>query len=274
VPIRNPRGRPLARLALAAAAIGLFLIGYHWGNRYQRSTSTPPAIEGVLIRPARPLPDLALRDGAGQSFTTERFVGHWTLLSFGKPSQALDQPAVMRMIEIRNRLASDSDLQEKLLLILVIQPDDSSPASDFGHLSPVLTLLSGTTDELQRLRTALGIPVQATAPATAQGIPCYLIGPSGRLSALFPDAQTPASIASDLAAIVAHIDTLSPTHERVSQKAPISPFDPLSPFDSLTLYPAPIAGSSSSISIGSPPATGAGQAPLPAGEGLLRHPHD
>jgi len=268
VPIRNPRGSLLVRLALAAAAIGLFLVGYHWGNRYQRSTSTPPAIEGVLIRPARPLPDLALRDGAGRPFTAERLVGHWTLLSFGNPSPTPDQPVVVRMIEIRNRLASNPELQERLLLVLVIQPDDSSPASDFGHLSPVLTLLSGTTDELQRLRTTLGMPVQATAPTTAQGIPCYLIGPSGRLFALFPGAQTPASIASDLAAIAAYGDTLSPTHERVSQKAPISPFDPLS------LYPAPIAGSSSSFSTGSPPAIGAGQAPLPAGEGLLRHPHD
>lgn len=209
MPIRNPRGRPLARLALAAAAIGLFLVGYHWGNGYQRSISMPPVIEGILIRPACPLPDLTLRDEAGRPFTAERFVGHWTLLSFGNPSHTPDQPAVMRMIEIHNRLANDPDLQEGLLLVLVIQPDDSSPASDFDHLPPVLTFLSGTTDALQRLRTALGMPVQATTLTPDQGIPCYLIGPSGQLSALFPGTQTPASIASDLAAIAARVDTLS-----------------------------------------------------------------
>lgn len=213
MPICNPRGGFLGRLSLAAAAIGLFLVGYYWGNQYQHHTSTPPTIAGVLIRPPRPLPDLALRDAAGRPFTTERFVGYWTLLSFDNPSPAPDRPAVMRMIEIRNRLASDSDLQERLLLVLVIRSEDSTPAAGFDHSSPVLTLLSGTTDELQRLRTVLGMPAQATAPAVDQGIPCYLIEPSGRLSALFPSTQTPASIASDLTAIAAHVDALAPTHD-------------------------------------------------------------
>ncbi|WP_089726218.1 SCO family protein [Candidatus Thiosymbion oneisti] len=207
-----PRGI-LARLALAVAAIGLFLVGYYWGNQYQRATSTPLAIEGVLIRPARPLPEFTLRDTAGQPFTTEHLVGHWTLLSFDDPNQALGQPAVTRMIEIHNRLADNPDLQERLLLVLATQPEDSTPALDFDRLSPVLRPLSGTAGEMQRLRTALGMPVQATTPAADQAIPCYLIGPSGRLLALFPSAQTPASIASDLAAIAAHDETLSPDHD-------------------------------------------------------------
>ncbi len=198
-------------------AIGLFLAGYYWGNKYQHHTSTPPTIAGVLIRPTCPLPDFALRDTAGQPFTAERFVGHWTLLSFGNPGQALGQPALTRMIEIRNRLVSDPDLQEKPILLLVLQPDDSTKALDFGRLSPVLTPLSGTTGELQRLRTAFGMPAQATILTADQGIPCYLIGPSGRLLALFPGAKTPASIASDLAAIAApiavHSDALSPAHD-------------------------------------------------------------
>ena len=214
VPIHDPRGRPLARLALAVTAIGLFLMGYYWGNRYQYQSSTPPEIEGVLIRPPHhPLPDFALRDTAGQPFTAEHFAGHWTLLSLGNPSRALGQPTVTHMIEIHNRLASDPDLQEKLLLVLATQPEDPAPALDFEHLSPVITLLWGTSGEMQRLRTALGIPAQAAALTVDQGIPCYLIGPSGRLLALFPGAQTPASIASDLAAIAAHDEALSPDHD-------------------------------------------------------------
>jgi len=185
---------------MAAVAIGLFLVGYYWGNRHQRYTSTLPVIEGVLIRPARPLPDFILLDAAGQPFTAGRLSGHWTLLSFGNPSQAFGQPAITRMIEIFNRLANAPNLRERLLLVLVIlrRPDGPTPALDFEHLSPVLTLLSDTTDELQRLRMALGMPLQAPPLTTDLAIPCYLIGPSGRLLALFPNAQTPASIASDL----------------------------------------------------------------------------
>ncbi len=64
---------------------------------------------------------------------------------------------------------------------------------------------------MQPLRTALGLPMEETAVTADQAIPCYLIGPSGRLLALFPDAQPPASIASDLAAIAARNNALEPT---------------------------------------------------------------
>jgi len=207
VPIREIRDKPLLRLAMAAVAIGLFLVGYYWGNRHQRYTSTLPVIEGILIRPARPLPDFILLDTAGQPFTAGRLAGHWTLLSFGNPSQAFGQSAITRMIEIFNRLANAPNLREQLLLVLVIlRPDGPTLALDFEHSSPVLTLLSGTTDELQRLRMALGMPLQAPSLTPDLAIPCYLIDPSGRLLALFPDAQTPASIASDLVQVFSTTD--------------------------------------------------------------------
>jgi len=205
--------RPLTRLAMVAAALGLFLVGYYWGNQYRRGDSTPPVIEGVLIRPPRPLPAFELRDAAGRSFTTEHLSGHWTLLSFGDSSQAPGQSAVMRMIEVYNRLASAPGLQEKLLLVLAIRRKDLPPDSESDHWSPVLRLLGGEAGEMQPLRIALGLPVEETAATADQALPCYLIGPSGRLSALFPSTQAPVSIASDLSAIAARSDTPESTDD-------------------------------------------------------------
>ncbi|CAD7854884.1 MAG: hypothetical protein [Olavius algarvensis Gamma 1 endosymbiont] len=207
----KPGTRPLTRLTMAAAAMGLFLAGYYWGNQYRRGDSTPLAIAGVLIRPAYPLPEFALRDGTDRPFTTKDFAGRWTLLSFGDPNQASGRRVVTRMIEVHNRLAGDPDLQEKLLLALVTPRRD--PASDLRRWSPALTFLSGETEEIQGLRAALGMPARETTATADQTPPCYLIGPAGRLLALFPDAQTPAAIASDLVAIAAHADSPSPTDD-------------------------------------------------------------
>lgn len=203
-----PRGKPLIRLTLALAALGLFLIGYYWGNRYRHGDSAPPAIEGVLLHPAYPLPTFELRDGAGRPFTTERFAGHWTLLAFGDSRQTPGRWIIARLIEIHNRLAADPDLQAKLRLVLVTPSGDpAAPTSDLGDWSPVLSLLSGETDETRRLQAALGMPTRETTPTKDQMLPGYLIDPSGRLLALFPEALTPAAIASDLIALAAHTDS-------------------------------------------------------------------
>lgn len=211
--IRNSRRKPLSRLALASAAIGLFLVGYYWGNQYKRGDSVSPTIAGVLVHPARPLPGFELWDAADQPFTVESLAERWTLLSFGELDQASGHLAVTRMIEVHNRLASDPGLQEMLQLALAAERQDPALAQDFARLSPALKLLSGESGEMQRLGASLGAPAKEAAGTSTDEIPLFLIGPSGRLLALFPGAQAAASIASDLAAIAAHSDTRFPTRD-------------------------------------------------------------
>lgn len=196
---------------MAAIAVGLFLVGYYWGNQYQRNDSPPLEITGVLIRPPHPLPDFRLRDPAGRPFTPEQLAGRWTLLAFGRPSQSPGRTAMERMIRVRNHLAGDPRLQERLQLLLVARHQD--PALETGPWSRVLKPLSGADQTIRTLRAALGLPEQETDPTTAQGNPCYLIGPAGRFFALFPDVRTPASIASDLTTIAARNDAPETTHD-------------------------------------------------------------
>jgi hypothetical protein len=202
----------VARLAVAAAVIGLFLVTYYWGNQFKHPDSVPPGIEGVLVRPPIDLPAFQLRDARGPIFTGEDFAGHWTLLAFGDLSRASGHLAIMRMIEVHNRLASDFGLQNMLLLALASERQEPALALDFGRLSPALKVLSAGPGDLQRLRASVGAPPLQGAPgARADEAPLYLIGPSGRLVALFPGAQMPASIASDLSAIANRSDALYPT---------------------------------------------------------------
>jgi len=207
---RASLAKPLIRLTLAAVAIGLFAVGYYWGNQHKRRADTPSVIEGVLVRPPVEIPSFDLRGADGEAFTVESVLERWTLLAFGDPSQAKGHLTIGRMIEVRNRIATDPDLQEMLQLVLVTERQDPTLAGDFKRLTPALRLLSGEPREREGLRASLGAPSEAATQTAVDGTPMYLIGPTGRLLVLFPGTQPPASIASDLSAIAAHAETLFP----------------------------------------------------------------
>jgi cytochrome oxidase Cu insertion factor (SCO1/SenC/PrrC family) len=85
----------LPRLVMILAAIGLFVAGYYWGNRFQFSGG-PPVIGGVLMRPPLPLPDFSLRDARGGPFANADLEDRWTLLAFGdlaRPGDTSPSPA-------------------------------------------------------------------------------------------------------------------------------------------------------------------------------------
>jgi hypothetical protein len=195
------RKYPLAvRLVMALAAVGLFLIGYQWGNQYQARDRGPPTIAGVLIRPAIPLPEVGLTGASGQPVNTEALAGHWILLAFGRLDGATGQRAVAALVETANRLARDEDLYDDLRLVLVSPDVQPALARDFERLSPLLVIASGNAGEVSALAGAFGADPAADADPTAAPA-VYLISPQARLTALFPGGQTPAQIAEDVAAL-------------------------------------------------------------------------
>ena len=199
---------------MIAAAMGLFVFGYYWGNQYKYGDPMPPAIEGVLVRPPPELPGFELRDTEDQLFTADGFDDHWTLLTFGDLSRAPGHLAVTRMIEVYNRLAHDPELQAMLQLAFVAEYQDQALARDFGRLSPALKLLSGESSEIRRLSASLGASHKhETGSAGDQEITFFLIGPERRLLALFPGTQAPAAIALDLSALAEHPEHLYPTND-------------------------------------------------------------
>jgi hypothetical protein len=213
MPVHSARGRPPIRLIMAGAAVGLFLIGYYWGNQYKHDHTLLPTVAAVLVRPPIALPDLDLREASGQPFTTEGFDGHWTLLSFDDPGTANGLLAITRLVEVRNLLADHPDLRNLLRLALVSQQQDPAPNEKVAGMSPTLEILIAPPGKLQELRTTLGAPPNETTETTAGEEPFYLIGPSARLLALFTGAQAPASIASDLITIAANAEVLYPPHD-------------------------------------------------------------
>lgn len=202
----RPRRPLLARLLMALAAVGLFLIGYQWGNQFQFPTDRPPGIGGVLVLPPQPVIDLQLTASAdGRPVGQGDLAGHWTLLTLAPASSAAGHLGVGRLVEVANRLAGDGALRERLRLWLVSADDAPALARDFERLTPMLRILTGTPDALARLHATLGSAPALTAPPTAAGEETrpslFLLDPDGQLLALFPAAQPAAAVAEDLLAL-------------------------------------------------------------------------
>lgn len=208
--------RPLvARLIMAVAAVGLFVIGYQWGNQYQRAEDGPLVIGGVLVRPPQPLPELTLEGALGREVASKDLDERWTLIALGGLEGARGHRAVQRLIQVYNRIADDPDLQADLQLWLVGGPISSlAAARDFERLSPHLGVLSADETSGARLRAALGAGVDETADTAAT---LYLIGPKGRLLALFPGSQPEQEVAEDLKRIAANPERLDNTWEAVRE---------------------------------------------------------
>jgi hypothetical protein len=179
------------------SAMGLFVIGYYWGNQYKYARNDPPVIEGVLVRPALELPDFELADATGRPFSSEDLSEHWTMFAFGELSEARGHLAATRMIDVYNRLADQRDLRGRMQLALASETQSPNLARDFSRLSPALRVLSGEAGEVGRLRALLG---EDTA-GESEGATVHLFGPSGRLTALFTPTQPAESIAADLVAL-------------------------------------------------------------------------
>ncbi|MBK5940732.1 hypothetical protein CCR96_16030 [Halochromatium roseum] len=184
-------------MIMAVAAVGLFIVGYQWGNQFQTAHQPPLRIEGVLLRPPIELPELDLHGSQGP-FNRTDLDDHWSLITFGSPGSAAGHRGVSRLIEIANRVADQPDLRKRLQLLLISADDAPMLARDFEQLTPSLRVLSAPEQLLAELKTAVGAGQDEPAEAAEQPPPLFLVDPRARLVALFAGGQPAAKVADDL----------------------------------------------------------------------------
>ncbi|MEA3640998.1 MAG: hypothetical protein VBE63_13785 [Lamprobacter sp.] len=187
----------IARLIMAVAAVGLFIVGYQWGNQFQTAHQAPLRINGLLLRPPVELPELDLHGPQGP-FSRADLDEHWSLIAFGSPGSAAGHLGVSRLIEIANRIADQPDLRKQLQLLLISADDAPILARDFEQLTPSLRVLSAPEPQLAELKDALGAGPSEPAEAAVQPPPLFLVDPKARLVTLFAGGQPAASVADDL----------------------------------------------------------------------------
>lgn len=196
------RGR-LARLALAAAAIGLFVIAYQWGGEYRRSHGTPPVIAGARVRPPQALPPalaqaldaLPAQEGPPQP---ELDRPAWTLLAFAGRPDGPSRSTTRRLVEVYNRLADRPELRRAMRLVLITADEPADALLALEQLAPSFQLLSLDAAAHRLWHEALGMAPDEDPSAA----PLFLIDEQAHLTALFPGSQAAASVADDLRALI------------------------------------------------------------------------
>jgi len=195
--------------------VGLFLVAYQWGNQLRYAGGEPPAIGGVLLRQAEPLPDFVLTRTSGEPFGRGDLLEHWNLLAIADLAGAGGHRGMARLVEVYNRLADRERLHDRLRLLLVTADVAPKLARDFERLSPAIAVLSGDSTAVADLAGALGAD-RAGAPAgdAAEPPALFLLDPDARLVAVFPSAEAPADIAADLAALAQYRERRPPQQDQ------------------------------------------------------------
>jgi cytochrome oxidase Cu insertion factor (SCO1/SenC/PrrC family) len=189
VPPAAARGhRTLIAVAAAFAAplVAAFWLYYGGGWHPTRTTN-----RGELIEPARPLPELALRDADGAPVAAELLRGRWTVLYVG--SGACD-PACRRVLYLtrQTRLALNKDVGRVQRVFIATADCCDRRALAADH--PDLTVLTADAGRLARWLGA--IPPASATDAGSSGL--FLVDPLGNLMMRYPPDAPDKALLDDL----------------------------------------------------------------------------
>jgi hypothetical protein len=179
-------------LTLALLAFG---IAYYSGSRYQKRENTAPSINGVAIHPPAPLPALPISDSLAP-IEPKALSGHWSLLMLDPRVDAHRSPALVRLLQIHNRIAGDPALQRRITFLYLPLALDDTELKAIDGLGENIQALSGDPALVSETLRRFGLE-----PGSDTSI-LYLIGPQAKLHALFTPDQDIATIAVDMTTLI------------------------------------------------------------------------
>ena len=191
--MRRPSNRQ-RRLVILTLAVLAFGIAYYSGSRYQKRPRPAPLITGVAIHPASPLPDLS--ESEIVALKPESLSDHWSLLMLDPHRGETRSPALVRLVQVHNRLAANPDLQQRLDYLYLPRTLEPATQEVISSLTGKLRALSSEQHRVDEIFHHFGVDPDGDAAAL------YLIGPETRLHALFTPDQDIATIAEDLTTLI------------------------------------------------------------------------
>ncbi len=194
--MRRPSNRQ-RRLVILTLAVIVFAVAYFGGTKYKQSNIALPQISGLSIQPPAPLPDMS-EMGQGAPLDPIRLQDHWSLLVLDPSTGSTRSPALIKLLQIHNRLADKPELQHQLhFLYLPLQADEAIQTS-VSALDGNITGLTGEADLVAETFEHFGVNPESDQAAF------YLIDPEQRLHALFTPNQDTATIAKDINTLINH----------------------------------------------------------------------
>jgi hypothetical protein len=175
-------------------ALIVFGIAYYGGSRYSDRSRPAPLITGVAIHPPSPLPSLP--DAANAPLRHETLVDRWSLLMLDSHAGETHAPALLRLLQIHNRLAAAPELQHRLHYLYLPRSLEQATQQAVDGLSDQVHALAGNPQLVDETFRSFGLEPEESASAL------YLIGPQARLHALFTPDQDIATIVEDLTLLI------------------------------------------------------------------------
>lgn len=180
--MRPPRNGSMRRLVLIMAALATLLVGYYLGNQYQfGNLQSLQAI--VLDQPVEVDPLLlpqALRE------QREAQPG-WLILLAGDLKTPACEQLLQHYVQVHNRLAGESQLQNGLQLAL-LQSSDAQPTPVWQHVRWA-NAYALPKEQLLKLTGTLGISPIGTRWCQDVQANAALIGPDDLQRAILPQAK-------------------------------------------------------------------------------------
>lgn len=204
-----PLGRTLLILLVALGATLAGAIAARWWLD-QRNAPLVTQSAAVYQEP-RALPDFALVAHDGTAFGPAQLRGHWTVLFFGFTNCPDVCPATLaQLTAVRRRLADLPAAQQPHVVMVSVDPKRDTPArlaQYVPYFDPSFVGVTGTPATVEALTKRMGVAVHVgperdgtyTVDHTAA---LFLVGPDGRLAAVFPTPHVADTIAADYRAIV------------------------------------------------------------------------
>ncbi len=189
-------------LALAAFALGVGG-GYLW---QQRSTPALQLQRATLVAGgSHELPDFQLQDQDNRAFARERLKGRWSLLFFGYTHCPDICPLTLVEAKgLENRLQGTPYQADTQVVFVSVDPKRDTPAVLKRYVSyfhPAFIGVTGSRPQLDQLTRALGIYYQYRGEGddylVDHSAAMVLIGPQGKLRAIFSAPHSAEVLASD-----------------------------------------------------------------------------
>ena len=158
----------------------------------------PPSLQGSVITPPWPAPEIQLTDHNGQPFTLSDQQGKVVLLFFGYVNCPDECPLTMAHLKLAVESLGDQAKDIQVAMVSTDPARDTPQAlGDFmGHFDPAFLGLTGTQEELQKAWKDYGVTVEDGGET--HSVYVYVIDPSGNIrETLLPDSE-PQIIANDV----------------------------------------------------------------------------
>ena len=200
----NVRARAIVGALMIAVALPGCGAAGGGGGSAGAGQVTGHGLQGLILKPAKPAPALALHDYTGRPVTLASMQGRAVLVTFVYTHCPDVCPLIVSSLAAAQR-GLGTEARRLAILAVTVDPKRDTPTAIRAFLSARgatgrIDYLLGTGPQLRRTWKAwdVGVTVDTAHVTTGHSAIIYGITASGRMAVVYPSTVTPAQIVHDV----------------------------------------------------------------------------